>query len=129
MGVLIVQGVAQFRLDPVLPEPSSAQLTLDEPARRMAELSREQGEPSTFNLWHETVPLTPLDAKLLPLLDGSRDRDALVEALLTSVRTDQAHADDDGGRVLDDDELRAAVAQYVDETPQRLAELKLLRIG
>ena len=94
----------------------------------MAELTRDQDDASTFNPWHETVPLTPLDAKLLPLLDGTRDHDALVEALLTSVRADPIQVDDDG-RALDDDELRAAVAQYVDETPQRLAALKLLRIG
>jgi methyltransferase-like protein/SAM-dependent methyltransferase len=129
MGVLIVQGAAQFRLDPVLPEPSPSRLRLDEPARRMVELTRGRGEPSTFNLWHETLPLTPLDAHLLPLLDGTRDRGALVEALLTSVRADPIQVDDDDGRVLDDDELLTAVAQYVDATPQRLAELKLLRIG
>ncbi|WP_319450048.1 MULTISPECIES: methyltransferase regulatory domain-containing protein [unclassified Mycobacterium] len=129
MGVLIVQGVARFRLDPVLPECSPARLSLDEPARRMVELTRRQSEPSTFNLWHETVPLTPLDTHLLPLLDGTRDRDALVEALLTSVRADPAQVDDDDDQVLGDDELRAAVTQYVDATPQRLAELKLLRIG
>jgi methyltransferase-like protein/SAM-dependent methyltransferase len=129
MGVLIVQGAAQFRLDPVLPERSQARLSLDEPVRRMVELTHRQGEPSTFNVWHETVPLTPLDAHLLPFLDGTRDRDALVEALLTSVRADPTQVDDDDGPVLGDDELRTAVAQYVDATPQRLAELKLLRIA
>jgi hypothetical protein len=129
MGVLIVQGAAQFRLDPVLPEPATARLRLDEPARRMVELTRGQRDSSTFNLWHETLPLTPLDRHLLPLLDGSRDRDTLVRELLTSVQSDPIQSDGDDEQLPDDDELRDAVARYVDATPQRLAELKLLRIG
>src|SRR5262249_51552821 len=40
MGVLILQGAAQARLDPLLPEPACAPLRLDETARRMAELTR-----------------------------------------------------------------------------------------
>jgi len=39
-------------------------------------------DASTFNPWHETLLLSPVDRHLLPLLDGTRDRDALVAALL-----------------------------------------------
>jgi hypothetical protein len=45
------------------------------------------------------------------------------------VRADPSQLDEDDGPMLDDDQLREAVAQYVDATPQRLVELKLLRIG
>jgi SAM-dependent methyltransferase len=115
MGVLVLQGAAHFRLDPVLPEPAPAPLRLDETARRMAELTRGEGEASTFNLWHETLILSPVDRHLLPLLDGTRDRDALVEALLAAER-ENPHSIE-----------RDAVAAGVDELPQRLAEMKLLR--
>ncbi|MDT5396813.1 MAG: hypothetical protein QOK33_44 [Mycobacterium sp.] len=129
LGVLIVQGAAQFRLDPVAPETATAPLRLDDSVRRMVELTRATDDATTFNLWHETLPLTPLDVHLLPLLDGTRDRDGLVQALLSSVRADPSQLDEDDAPMLDDDQLREAVAQYVDATPQRLVELKLLRIG
>lgn len=106
--LLIFQGQAHFRLDPVLPDPTREPLRLDEPARRMAEFTDGNGEASTFNRWHETVPLAPLDRHLLPLLDGTRDRDALVDAM-TAVAGD-------------------ASGDWVDSAPQRLAELKLLRV-
>ena len=128
MGVLILQGQAHFRLDPVLPEPADEPLRLDERARRMAELTRGESEASTFNLWHETLILTPLDRHLLPLLDGTRDRDALVEELMTIVIENPVSIERDGAPVSGDAELRHAVAEHVDGTPRRLAEMKLLRL-
>ena len=82
IGTLILQGQARFRLDPVLPEPATTPLRILEPIRRMAELTRWDSEASIFNIWHETLLLSPIDRHLVPLLDGSRDRDALIEALL-----------------------------------------------
>ena len=127
LEVLILQGQALYRLDPVLPEPVGTPPRLDEPARRMAELTRGDADASTFNLWHETVPLSPVDRYLLPLLDGTRDRDALVEALLDVARDDLIRFECDGTRVSGDAQLRAAVAERIDAMPQRLAAMKLLR--
>jgi len=80
---LILQGRARFRLEPVSAATASQPPRLDETVRRMAELSRgEHGGASTFNRWHETVTLSPLQAHLLPLLDGTRDRETLVARLL-----------------------------------------------
>jgi hypothetical protein len=49
MGVLILQGQARCRLDPVLPDAAPTPLRLDETARRMAELTRRKSmhQPST----------------------------------------------------------------------------------
>jgi SAM-dependent methyltransferase len=117
LGALILQGQARYRLDPVLPEPAPEPLRLDKPARRMAELTRnEDDDASTFNLWHETLTLSPLDGYLLPLLDGTRDRSALVEALLDVEREDSLGIE------------RDAVAEHVDTMRQRLTEMKLLRV-
>jgi methyltransferase-like protein/2-polyprenyl-3-methyl-5-hydroxy-6-metoxy-1,4-benzoquinol methylase len=111
MGVLIMQGVANFRLDPVLPEPASELLRIAEPARRMAELTQTQVGPTrTFNEWHETVELSSVDGHLLPLLDGTRDRDALLAALSSMGQGDAA-----------------VLAEHVDTLPQRLTDMKLLR--
>jgi methyltransferase-like protein len=128
MRVLIMQGAAQFRLDPVLPEPASAPLRLDETARRMAELTRNESDASTFNLWHETLILSPEDRHLLPLLDGTRDRDALLDALLVALNDNPLPIERDGKQVSGEAELRDSLAEHIDALPQHLAEMKLLRV-
>jgi methyltransferase-like protein/2-polyprenyl-3-methyl-5-hydroxy-6-metoxy-1,4-benzoquinol methylase len=129
MEVLILQGQAQFRLEPVLLEPAQAPLRLDETARLTAELTRRESDASTFNLWHETLPLSPVDRHLLPLLDGTRDRNALVEALVAIDRESPIQIERDGKQVSCEAELRDALAEYVDAMPQRLAEMMLLRVS
>jgi methyltransferase-like protein len=127
MGVLILQGQARYRLAPVLPDPASAPLRLDETARRMVELTGGEAEASTFNLWNETHMLSPVDRHLLPLLDGTRDRDALVGALLAIDRETPIEMERDGKPVSGEAERREALIGLVDELPQRLTEMKLLR--
>jgi methyltransferase-like protein len=129
MGVLVLQGQARYRLHPVLPEPASEPLRLDEKARRMVELTGNEGQASTFNLWNETHMLSPLDRHLLPLLDGTRDRNALIEALLTNHGDDPIAIECDGRQLPGEAEMRAAFAEYIDALPQHLAEMKLLRVG
>jgi methyltransferase-like protein len=129
MGVLILQGQARYRLHPVSPEPVSAPLRLDEPARRMVELTGDESQASTFNVWHETHMLSPLDRHLLPMLDGTRDRTALIDALLAVVRENALPIERDGKVVCGEAETREALTEYIDALPQHLAEMKLLRVG
>ncbi|MDT5250835.1 MAG: hypothetical protein QOJ28_3469, partial [Mycobacterium sp.] len=74
---LIFRGQALYRLAPIVPEPerSTTMPRLFEPIRRMAELTRGEPDATTFNRWHETVFLSPVDRYLVPLLDGTRDRE------------------------------------------------------
>jgi SAM-dependent methyltransferase len=131
MVVLIVQGQARYRIDPVaLPEPTpNAPLLLDSTVRRMAELTRDDGDTSIFNPWHEALLLSPLDRHLLPLLDGTRDRDALVEVLLAIALEEPIPVERDGQPVSGEAAMRDALSEHVDALPQRLAEMKLLRFG
>ncbi|MDT5094095.1 MAG: hypothetical protein QOH60_3458 [Mycobacterium sp.] len=126
MSVLILQGQARFRLDPVVPEPAVDPVRVDEVARRMAEVTREDGSASTFNRWHETLSLSPVESYLLPLLDGTRDRDALVAALVALDRENPIPIEKHGTQVPIDADRRAALAEHVDALPQRLSEMKLL---
>jgi methyltransferase-like protein/2-polyprenyl-3-methyl-5-hydroxy-6-metoxy-1,4-benzoquinol methylase len=126
LEVLILQGQARFRLDPVLPESAQAPLRLEETARRMAELTRGESNASTFNPWHETLILSPVDRHLLPLLDGTRDRNALLEALLAIDRENPIGIEQDGKQVSGEAELRDALAEHIDAMPQRLAEMMLV---
>lgn len=92
----------------------------------MAQLTRADADASTFNVWHETVALSPVDSHVLPLLDGTRDRDALEDALLALAREGQIPFERDGQPVSGESELREAVVAYIDALPQRLTEMKLV---
>jgi methyltransferase-like protein/2-polyprenyl-3-methyl-5-hydroxy-6-metoxy-1,4-benzoquinol methylase len=125
---LIIQGQARYRLAPVLPEPACTPVRLNEAARRMAELTREDADAFVFNHWHELLPLSPVDRYLLPLLDGRRDRHALVEALMDVVGQNLIRIDRDDGQMLDEQGIRDVLAQQVDALPQRLTEMKLMGV-
>jgi methyltransferase-like protein/SAM-dependent methyltransferase len=124
---LIFRRQALYRLEPVEPQPqlSSQRPRLFEPSRRMAEHTQGAEHASTFNRWHEGVALTSVDRFLMPLLDGTRDRKALVRALLQHAREGRIWFQHDGERVDDDAALRVALTEYVDALPRRLVELKL----
>jgi methyltransferase-like protein len=126
---LIMRGQVRFRLDPVLPEPAATPIQLDEPARRLAELTRGDADAYTFNPWHEELTLSAVDRHLLPLLDGTRDRDALVNEILAAARKGLIQFQFDGRQLTGDTELRDAAAEHVDTLPARLVAMKLLRIG
>jgi SAM-dependent methyltransferase len=126
--VLVTRGLARYRLDPVFPQPVCAPVRLNEAARRMAELTRDDDEAFIFNQWHESLPLAPLDRHLLPLLNGNRDRDALVDALVDLYRQNVIRIDRDDDRLVDEAEVRDVLAGAIDTMPRRLVELKLLRV-
>ena len=92
----------------------------------MAELTRADAHPTTFNRWHEMLPLSPVDGYLLSLLDGSRDRDAMMEALLVIAGAGLIRFERDGEPLSGDGQLRDILADHVDAMPQRVAEMKLL---
>jgi SAM-dependent methyltransferase len=124
---LIVNGMARFRLDPVVPAPTTTPPRLDEPARRLAELVRGDAEPFIYNPWHESVPLSATDRHLLPLLDGAHDGEALLEALLAAERDNLVQFERDGQRLTSPDDIREAATQHVDTLAGRLTEMKLWR--
>ena len=128
LELLIVRGQARYRLDPVLPEPFVHAAAAGRTGQADGGTDHA-GMPTafTFNPWHETLLLYRLDRHLLPLLDGTRDRDALVEALLAIARQDLISFERDGERLSAEAELRDAATEFVDELPQRLAGMKLLR--
>ncbi len=126
LEVLIMRGLGRFRLDPVLPDPAHMPLRLDEPIRRLA---GADGVGHISNLWHEDVPLTLVDKHLFPLLDGTRDGDELKEELLFIALAGLIRFERDGRQLTEDDEIRAAVAEHVDALPQRLEQMRLLRLS
>ncbi|MCV7175320.1 methyltransferase regulatory domain-containing protein [Mycolicibacterium sphagni] len=112
LTVLILNGSARYRLDPVS-IGSTSTARIDKPSRLMAELGRGEAEAVTFNRWHEMFSLSAVDRHLLPLLGGEFERDKLLDALRAAVRRGQIE--------IDDEELRA----QVDTLPERLATMRL----
>lgn len=129
LDYLIVRGLTRVRLEPVHPDPSSGTLRLNESLRRMPDVTAAVGKPYVFNIWHETVPLSDADRYLIPMLDGTRDRDALVGALLPLIQQGAIKFERDGGAVTDESDIRAALAEFVDSAPERLEQMKLVRQG
>lgn len=129
LDFLIVRGQARYRLHPVLAQIASTPSRLDESVRRMADLTRGDADASTFNLWHETLLLSPLDRYLLPLLDGTRDREALIDELTALACEVHIRFERDGEIVTDEAQIRVAAAEQVDAVPQRLAAMKLWHVS
>jgi hypothetical protein len=124
---LIVHGLARYRLEPVVPEPTQTPPRLDEPARKLAELVRGDPEPYIYNVWHESVPLSATDRHLLPLLDGTNDRDVLIDALLAAVREGFVQFEREGEPLSAEADIRDAAAEHVDTLGERLTAMKLWR--
>lgn len=129
LDLLIFQGCARWRTDPVAPAVASVPLRVDDPVRRMAQATEARGASYTFNVWHEYVALAPLDACALPLLNGCRDTARLITDLVAEVRARGLRIEVDGRVLSSDAELGAAMTQYVGALPERLQEMKLLRVA
>ncbi len=94
----------------------------------MAEFARDKRQDHIFNRWHETVWVSPVELHVLPLLDGTRDRDTLVDEAYSAVRRGLIGFTRDGRQLTTEAELQEAAAEYIDALPQRLTEMKLLRL-
>ena len=124
---LVTRGLAKYHLTPVHVAAHSATPSIDAQVRNMARLSQHEADANTFNQWHETVPLTTVERWLLPELDGSRDRKALADLLLTHVAEGRVSFFKDGQPVTDEAQLAACASEHVELMLMRLPQVKLLR--
>lgn len=129
VAVLITRGQARFRIDPVVGPPASTRVRVPEPSRRMAELTRDDAEAFSFNPWHESVPLAPLDRHLLPMLDGTRGCDALLLVAEDLFRRNVIQIEPDDDEPMDQAEVRHILMTELAAMRQRLVELRLLSGG
>jgi len=95
-------------------------------ASPLARLQTARGEPAV-NLWHESLDLEDLDRIVLRLLDGTRDRAAIKEALGAAVSDGSVGVEDSAGKPLEDPgQARRVVASALEESLERLAKACLL---
>jgi hypothetical protein len=84
------------------------------------------GDHRVTNLRHEVANLAPLEARLLRLLDGTRDRAALLDALLQGVREGELNISRGEQPVTEVAEVRDILGAFIDECLPRLARWALL---
>lgn len=88
----------------------------------------QAGRPGAItNLRHETLQLDPFNRQFLMLLDGTRDRDALVEGLAEAVRTGALEVKHNGQPLTDPASVTKVLYEAVNENLPKIARLALLR--
>jgi methyltransferase-like protein/SAM-dependent methyltransferase len=90
-----------------------------------ARLRAEEGRP-VANRRHELVRLGDLERCLLSLLDGTRDRAALVEECVAAVNAGRLRLDRDGREVTDATDVKTTLAAIIDQPLTALAKQALL---
>jgi len=78
------------------------------------------------NRRHEVVRLNDLDKHLIPLLDGTNERPALVEKLTKIAQGGQLNVQKDGLTLYDPKEITTALTSVIDPALQNVARMALL---
>ena len=91
----------------------------------LARLQAQRGATAT-NRRHEVVRLNDLDKHLVPLLDGTNDRDTLVEKLTQVAQTGALNVQKDGMTLYDPKEVQAALKSVIDPALANVARMALL---
>jgi methyltransferase-like protein/2-polyprenyl-3-methyl-5-hydroxy-6-metoxy-1,4-benzoquinol methylase len=94
-------------------------------ASRLARVQAASAHQVT-NLRHERVNLSPLDLRLLRLLDGTRDRAELPGALLEGFQPGEVSISQGGQPVTEAAQLREILGDFIDQCLPRLARAALL---
>jgi methyltransferase-like protein/SAM-dependent methyltransferase len=115
-------GVVEFRVwSPLLSVTASARPTASPLARLQAARSDE-----VTNLHQQRVTLNGISRVLLPLLDGSRDRDALVAVLVRLAAEGSLNVQQQGKALTHGPALEKVLRDALEENLPRLAKAALL---
>jgi methyltransferase-like protein/2-polyprenyl-3-methyl-5-hydroxy-6-metoxy-1,4-benzoquinol methylase len=79
------------------------------------------GANSVANRRHELVKLSDLDLRLIPLLDGTRDRKAILDALVQKALTGDLRVQKDGQPLANEAEIRTALASVLEPALNNVA--------
>lgn len=126
LGDMLLQAYGKNLVELHLHVPQFATTLSERPvASPVARLQLHHG-PMVTNLCHGCVKLEgTLAQHLFQLLDGSRDRLALLEELLMLVKSESATMRKDGKEVTDPQHVRQLLAEALDQKLAELAELAL----
>jgi len=126
LGDMLLQAYGKNLVELHVYAPHFATTLSERPvASPVARLQLQHG-PMVTNLCHGCVKLEgTLAQHLFQLLDGSRDRPALLEALSTLVKSGSATMQKDGKEVTDPQQVRQLLLESLDQKLAELAELAL----
>ena len=85
-----------------------------------------QRGPVATNRRHEVVRLNDLDKHLVPLLDGTRNRAALVEELTKVAQTGQLNVQKDGMTLYEPKDISGALSSVMEQALANVARMALL---
>ena len=120
---MVVNGLATPRLDAV---PAVARPGAMPVACPMVRADAARGAATTVNLRHERVALEGLAHFVLPLMDGSRDTEAISAALAEAARDGRLAYIRDGATVDDPDDLMRIASRNLQPLLPALARAALL---
>ncbi len=92
---------------------------------RFARIQAANGLPIT-NRFHQTVQFDILGIKLAQFLDGTKDREAIVKALVHEAQTDRLNISQDGKKITDTDTLEKILKFRVEQLLHSFAANALL---
>ena len=117
-------GMIDFHTVPLRVGPAAAQRPV---ALAVARADALAGSASTANLRHESIGIELPARAILPLLDGTRDRAALADAVTRMFLEGVLTMARDGKPVTGEAELRAGAVEQVDTTLKALEAVALLQ--
>lgn len=82
---LVLRGMAHVRLEEVALAPTAVDAVVDPVVRRQVECLAPDRR-HVANAWHDSVEIAPLERLLIPFLDGSIARSALVDGVEAAMR-------------------------------------------
>ena len=94
-------------------------------ATRLSRHQAGRGLPVT-NLWHETVPVTDIQRRILSLLDGAHDSTSVADRLVVDVGQGKLVVRDRGEPVDQAQRIREILEQLVQDNLGKLARLGVL---
>src|SRR5262249_14308007 len=108
------------------PPPFATAVSARPVASSLARWQASQGIEHVTNLRHEVVTVTPFDRHLLPHLDGTRDRAALVDVLVGLFQRGELHISQNEEPITDPARGREILAEVLDQQLPKLARACLL---
>jgi hypothetical protein len=95
-------------------------------ASPLARLQAARGSLRVTNLVHVVAELNPLHRVVLPLLDGTRDRTAILDAMAAAAEHGKLNVQEEGQPVRDADRARALLSTTIEPALAQLANMALL---
>ncbi|MBA4188358.1 MAG: hypothetical protein C0467_10175 [Planctomycetaceae bacterium] len=123
LNTYLSSNLIELHATPIVPTPVS-----DRPvALAVARANLECGQTGVATRRHEFIRTNDLDMRLIPLLDGTRDRAALLDRLVELAVAGEFLVQKDAKRFTKPDALRAAMSPAMDSALERYAGAGLLK--